>query len=137
LLFEREGENAMPVKFEYLESERVVHYVATDPWTLDEMNECTKQTKQIFDAATDPIFTLIDMSRAKALPQGAMRARSNPEVTHPKAAGLVIVGASVLVRTISGVVAKLANRDNIYFYEKEADAWAFVRSKKGEKQPTP
>jgi hypothetical protein len=119
----------MPIQMRYNESERVIHYIATDPWTIDEMSEYTKQTKQILDAAPAPIFTLVDVSQAKALPQGAMRGRSNPEFTHPNSAGIVIVGASVLVRTISGLVAKLANMQNMVFFEKLDDAWEYIRNK--------
>jgi hypothetical protein len=128
----------MPIEMKYHEEDRVIHYIATDPWTMDEMNKLTNEAKQIFDKATEPVFSLVDVTKAKLVPQGAMRGRSNPDFTHPKAAGLVIVGASVLVRTISGVVAKLANMDRIYFFEKSEDAWAFMRKKiaEREKQPT-
>lgn len=127
----------MPVQLQYLESENVIQYTATDPWTIDEMNECTKQTSQILDKATSPVFSLVDVSRAKFLPQGAMRARTNPEYTHPNAAGIVLVGASVLVRTIAGVVAKLANMNRIHFFEKSEDAWAFIRKEQAERQKEP
>jgi hypothetical protein len=113
---------------EYHEAERVVHYIATDPWTIDEMNDILDRARAIYDNAPQRIYTIVDVSQAKHMPQGVMRGRANPEFTHPNVAGLLIVGASVLVRTITGVVAKLANSDRIHFFEKLDDAWAFVRS---------
>ncbi len=119
----------MPIQMEYLESERIIHYTATDPWTIDQMDQYTKRAREIYDNASAPVYTVVDVSQAKSLPQGAMRGRANPEFTHPKAGALVIVGASVLVRTITGVVAKLANMNRVHFFENRDEAWTFVRAK--------
>ncbi|MCC6615997.1 MAG: hypothetical protein IT320_21180 [Anaerolineae bacterium] len=110
------------------ENGRVIHYIATDPWTIDEMMKLTQQATKIYDEATVRVHTLIDMSRARSLPQGIMRARTNADFNHPKAGQMVIVGANMLVRTISNVVAKLASFDRIVFFETEAQGWEYLRA---------
>jgi len=110
------------------ENGRVIHYIATDPWTIDEMMKLTQQATKIYDESSVRVHTLIDMSRARSLPQGIMRARTNVDFNHPKAGQMVIVGANMLVKTISNVVAKLASFDRIVFFETEEQGWEYLRA---------
>ena len=110
------------------EDGRVLHYIATDPWTIDEMMKLTQQATKIYDESNVRVHTFIDMSRARSLPQGIMRARTNVDFNHPKAGQMVIVGANMLVKTISNVVAKLASFDRIVFFETEEQGLEYLRA---------
>lgn len=112
----------------YRQDEDVIFLTAPDPVTMDDIAFYADASRVIHDHATKPIFTMFDASHTRAIPQGAMRGRSNPEFTHPMAAGIVIFGANLLVRTITGVIARLAGMDRVHYFGTEEEAWEFVRS---------
>ncbi|MCA9903382.1 MAG: hypothetical protein KC547_05965 [Anaerolineae bacterium] len=118
----------MPARMEIEENGRVLHYIATDPWTIDQMLDLVQQANKIYEQADFRVHTLIDMTRTRSLPQGIMRARANSSFTHPRAGQMVIIGANMLVKTISNVVAKLASFDRIVFLDTEEKAWEYLRS---------
>jgi hypothetical protein len=116
----------MPVRVELIENGCILHYVFADPWTLNDMQEVNRRAREYYDAADHTIHVLLDVRKVRALPSGFMRARHNPDVTHPNAGHIAVVGASMLVKTIGDLVARLANFERVTFFEDEQDAWDYL-----------
>jgi hypothetical protein len=94
-----------------------------------------QQADKIYDQSPFVVHSLIDVTRTRSLPQGIMRGRSNSSLSHPKAGLMVIVGANMLVKTISNVVAKLAKFDRMIFLDSEEKGWEYLRSKIEREEP--
>ena len=118
----------MPISVELVENGRILHYIFVDPWTLNDMQEVNRKASEYYDAAGHTIHVLLDVGKVRTLPSGFMRARHNPDVTHPNAGQIAVVGASMLVKTIGDLITRLAQFERVTFFEDEQEAWAYLHS---------
>ncbi len=119
----------MPIHLDFVEPARTIYLTTSDPITLADMERAAEESFAIHSAAAQPIYTLLDASQIRAIPQGALRGHARPEFNHPMAGGVVVFGANLLVRTITSVVAKLAQKESIRYFGTAEEAWAYIQAK--------
>jgi SpoIIAA-like len=117
----------MPVQLNLHENNRVMSYKFVEPWTMEDLLQLNESAEQHYDSVSHKVHVLFDARGIRNVPAGIMRARSNPDVTHHNAGQIAIVGANTLVRTIAGIVQKLANIERARFFNTEEEAWAYIR----------
>ncbi len=116
----------MPVTVEQLDS-RVLLFSIIAPWTVDDLQGVYPQAQEYFDAATDKLFTIVNLTRLGVIPPGALRARVSPFVSHPNSGQILLVGANNFAKTMAEVVFKLTNFRKIMFFQNVDEAWAYIR----------
>src|SRR5258708_19846529 len=95
----------MPVTVEQLDS-HVLRFSIISPWTVDELQSVYPQAQEYFDAATDKLFTIVNLTRLGVIPPGALRARVSPFVSHPNSGQILLVGANNFAKTMAEGVFK-------------------------------
>src|SRR5258708_1287440 len=116
----------MPVTVEQLDS-HVLRFSIISPWTVDELQSVYPQAQEYFDAATDKLFTIVNLTRLGVIPPGALRARISPFVSHENSRQVLLVGANNFAKVMAEVVFKLTNFRKIMFFQNEDEAWAYIR----------
>lgn len=116
----------MPVTLE-MADKRVMVLTLTAPWNVGELMAVYPEEQKIYDAATDKVFAIVNLTNMGNIPAGALRARVSPQVTHPMSGQVCIVGANAVARTMAETVFKLTRFNRIMFFKTEAEAWAFLR----------
>src|SRR5690606_1900012 len=119
---------AMPAELNLTEDGYVLHYVFREPWSITDMTEVNRRAKEYYDAATHKVHVLLDVRGVRSAPPGFIRARSNPDVTHPNAGNIAVVGANSYIRALGDVILKLARFDRAKFFNTEEEAWAYLRA---------
>lgn len=118
----------MPASVELTENGHVLHYVFTDPWTLEDMVVVTRQGKLHYDQSAHKIHVLLDVTQARRVPPCVLTARSNPDLTHSNSGHIVIVGASGVVKAMGDLIVKVIGTKKVSFHEDETEAWASLRA---------
>ncbi len=118
----------MPASIELCEDGRILHYVFTGPWTLDDMVVVTPQGKAYYDQSSHKIHVLLDVTQARRVPPGVLTARNNPDLTHPNSGHIVVVGASGVVKAMGDLIVKAIGTRKVSFHENVDAAWAYLRS---------
>jgi hypothetical protein len=116
----------MPAHLEVKEDDRVLHYTVSEPWTLNDMLELNRQARDVYEAANHKVHVLVNVSAVGNVPPGFVRARSNPDFTHPNAGYIAVVGASLLIRSMSDLILRLARFNRLTFFDTEDAAWAYL-----------
>jgi len=117
----------MPASVELRENGRVLYYVFTEPWTLDDMRAVTRKARPLYDAARTKVHVLFDARGMSSLPSGLLTARNNPDVRHPNSGHIAMVGASPLVHMIAETITRISRFNRIKFFQTEDEAWAYLR----------
>src|SRR5260221_3144803 len=96
----------MPVTVEQLDS-HVLRFSIISPWTVDELQSVYPQAQEYFDAATDKLFTIVNLTRLGVIPPGALRARISHFVSHANSRQLLLVGANNFAKTMPANAVQL------------------------------
>jgi hypothetical protein len=116
----------MPVTLELVKG-RVVRLSLIAPWTVTELQSVYPKAQEYYDAATEKLFSIVNLTRLGNIPAGALRARSSPMLSHPNSGQVIIVGANDFASMMAEVVFKLTNFHNIKFSPTEDEAWAYLQ----------
>ncbi len=117
----------MPAKVEIRENGYVIFTTYKDPWGVSDMEDEYRAVRAHRDSVDHVVHVLLDVSQAHSVPPGLMRARQNPNLTHPTKGYIAIVGASSLLKTMGEVILRLSHNKEAGFFKTEEDAWTFLR----------
>lgn len=117
----------MPAELNLIEDGYVLHYVFREPWSMTDMVDVNRRAKEYYDAAGHKLHVLLDVRGIRSAPPGFIRARSNPDITHPNAGNIAVVGANSYIRALGDVILKLARFQRAKFFGTEEEAWDYLR----------
>ncbi len=118
----------MPATAEIFENGRILKYVVSDPWTMDDIVHITREGKQIYDTSPQRVHLLADLTGTRRVPPGFLSVRNVPDLNHPNSGHIALVGAAGVVRAMVELVARIFPGDKVGYYETEAEALAYLRS---------
>ena len=108
--------------------ERVVVMTIAAPWTVDELIAVYPKMKEYYDAASQPIYGIVDITKIGTIPAGALRARTSPMTAHENSATIFIVGAKGVAKILADTVFALTHYTRVQFFETEAQVQAQLAS---------
>ena len=118
----------MPVTVEPRENGRVLYSVYSDPWTITDMDKAHEFQISYYDTAPYKVHHLLNVTNARSIPPGIMRARTtSPEFSHPNSGYLAIFGAAPLLKMMADTLLKLARYKRAQFFSNIDDAWVYLR----------
>lgn len=110
----------MPATLREIENGRALHFTYSDPWTLEEANALNEQAERFYEAAAQPLVTVIDLRQMRSIPVGALNVRFYAQLMHPKAGKMIVIGANSVVRTTGEMLLRLVRFSNVTFVDTEA-----------------
>ena len=118
----------MPIKLELRENDRVLYYEVTDPWNMNDLRTLYDENKAIRDQHNYTIHAIVNVIKARNIPQNLLNARTySPDAMHPRAGYIILVGAHSLLQMIAEVASRVMHSDKFRFFETEEEAWTFIR----------
>jgi hypothetical protein len=113
---------------EFRENGRVAYFVFTDPWELSDIAALLEDDNRRRDQSPQTIHSILNLAHARRLPPGAMGLRQiSPELNHPRAGLVVLVGSNGFVRAVAEMVFKVAHSKKFKFVATEEEAWTYLR----------
>ncbi len=129
----------MPVSMEIRENGWVIYFAFIDPWTIQELAPFIDEDQKFRDQSSHTVHMMLNLSQAKKLPQGAISLRhKSPDINHPTAGHVVLIGTNSLVRTIAETVFRLSHVTRFKIVATEAEGSDYLRKFIGDSaaQPT-
>jgi len=118
----------MQVSMELRENGWVINFVFTDPWTIQELAPYMAEDQKLRDQSPHPVHMMLNLTNAKRLPQGAISLRHNsPDLNHPTAGHIVLIGTNSFVRSVSETVFRLSRVTRFKIVATEAEGWEYLR----------
>jgi hypothetical protein len=110
----------MPATLRVIEDGRALYFTYSDPWTLEEANQLNAQAEQLYETASQPLITVIDLRKMRSIPVGALNVRFYAQLMHPKAGKMIVLGANSVIRTTGQMLLNLVRFGNVTFVDTEA-----------------
>src|SRR5262249_32655564 len=117
----------MPVTVDYASPEHIIHYVISDPWTIDQFVATFHDAKAFLDQANFPVHWVVNLGGTIKDPSGVLRPREHPAFTHPHTGYVVFCMTNALARRIVETMLRLARFKRTGFFQTEEQAYQFVR----------
>lgn len=118
----------MPIQTDYLEQGRIVRYIFSDPWTIDEFIAMFEPAKDYLDGASEPVHWIVNLTTVVKDPVGVLRTRQHPAFSHARTGYVVFCVGNPLARRLVETALRLAHFNRTRFYRTEDDAMTFLRS---------
>jgi hypothetical protein len=129
----------MPITVELKENGHILYAVFKAPYDLAEAVAGRDKEEALRDASDHTIHSLLILSDSKRPPANILRVASRgTSFSHRTRGKIAIVGGSPIARTIVQMAAKVARGrfENIRFFDREEDAWKYLRSVIAQEQAT-
>lgn len=117
----------MPVTLETCEHGRVQTYTFTEPWTIEEILALYPSDSAYKDSVNFTVHTLADLTQARQVPNGVLKARHGSPLNHPRRGQLVLVGGNRLMTSMAEVFMRLARVEGTKFFNTREAAWTYLR----------
>lgn len=118
----------MSVTMELRENDRVIYYRVSGSVSLADLIPLYQQNQAIRENCPYKIHVIANISRAPQFHIDILNARLfSPDVKHPRAGYVFLVGCSPYVRSIVDIAIRLLNVNQFQFLGTEEAAWAAVR----------
>lgn len=116
----------MPVTVDLIHDGYVLHYVFTDPWTIEDLLRAYDQERRFRDAAGHTVHGYIDFTAARRIPRNWLQARHGPGLNHPTSGELICVGLNRSLKIILEVVLRLTNFTRIRLFDTPEEAEPYL-----------
>ncbi|SRR5258708_29340249 len=119
----------MSLTISFAENGHVIVYTFGSNVSWDEVTRAQTEVTTWFDKAPGKVHMLMDLRGLETLPGMAVRARSNPELTHRNAGNIAIVGGSTFVQVMGETIVRLARNKKAKFFKADEieQAWQYLR----------
>ncbi len=95
---------------------------------MQEIAPVIEQDRNYRDQSPHPVHAVLNLSAAKHLPPGAISLRhASPDLNHPTAGQVVLVGTNTFVRNVAELIFRLSRTDKFKIFATEEEAWAYLR----------
>lgn len=95
----------------YDDSQTVIYYEFSDPWTWEELYACFNISLSLMDQVSHKVYIIVDVSHAKAMPRISRKAfqtiANAPTMKHPNATVRYMVGMRPYFSSVLGVFGNL------------------------------
>jgi hypothetical protein len=118
----------MPITMELCENDRVFYYRVSPPAQLSELTPLKARNWEIRDQHPHTIHVIANLTEVRKFPPDILSLRhGSPNMKHPRAGLIFIVSESSYVRSILGIISRVANTNKFRVVQTEAEAWTAVR----------
>jgi hypothetical protein len=95
------------------EAQTVLEYTFSDPWGWEDYYNSIDKAQQLMDGVSGKVTSIIDLSKSKGLPPGAMTHLRRVGRENPNQGTVILVGMNLFIRTFANVLMR--------FYPKAAE----------------
>ena len=128
----------MPILLDYSGDGRIVRLNFEDPWTASDLLKLYQDEQRIFDSAKGhKIHTLADIRRMRGVPPGALSRRKSPNISHPSAGYLALVGASTFAKSLAELAFHLTSYERAKYFLDMGEAQAYLDNLIAEENAVP
>lgn len=119
----------MPLTFAPLENGRILRYGLSDPLTLQDIFDQMSLDRTARANAIPPTHTLIVAHQLENPPPGIVQLLDASTLIEAADGHIAVVTTSLVIRSYAEMLAKLAKLDRLRFFDTEAEALDFLRSR--------
>lgn len=117
----------MPIVKDFSADGRIVRLNFEDPWTASDLLDLYQDEQRIFDNAKGhKIHTLADIRRMRGVPPGALSRRKSPNISHPNAGIVALVGASTFAKSLAELAFHLTSFERAKYFTDMGEAQAYL-----------
>jgi hypothetical protein len=88
-----------------------------------------KHLQTMVESSSTPLYVVLDLQNKPRMPlQETMSGALTGPYRHPMLAEWLVIGSSMVARSIERSLAAIAKRQNMRWFETEADAFAYLDS---------
>ncbi len=117
----------MPVTNKLCENGHILYRVVSDPWNVDDLFDADEQMRMHYDHAGHKVHLLVNASNVHRIPPAVYRLGHGMTITHPNGGQVGLVGATSMARRLAETVFRIAHFDRARFFDREEEAWAYLR----------